>query len=408
MQTDDLTILVEPVCYGLEHVPTNTAMLASATHAWPGRVAFMGERTHVAAVRSAVPVLTADVAWFELDIPARRGLSRARRLASEWMTFSRVAREATRARANRVVVTAASYEGVHIARLVWGALRVPIPLVVVIHGVLSRQLASRATRWVMEQPWPRKVQFVVLGDDILQAAARIAPGLTRTTGSIEHPYCFDDVVDASLFSGPLRFGFLGLASRHKGYPEFVAIAEHTRRVTPQAEFHLVGGLGPDCANVVTTAVKTHATGDQLLDRTTYARLATACQYLVYPFRVDAYTLTSSASFLDTLKFVRPVLALNGPPFVEHFRRFGDIGYLCDDLKHLQATIGDLASKPLDRDRYAAQQAALVAARRVFSPEAVGEQLAGLVGCHRVEGRRRYPAAPCSALDGHPPTAGRTL
>ncbi len=100
-------------------------------------------------------------------------------------------------------------------------------------------------------------------------------------------------------------------------------------------------------------------------------------YITYP-----HNLSASGALLDAMTWATPVIARVLPIVTPHFRRFGDIGYLCDSDAAMRTTVETIPTG-MDADHYARQVAAMQALRAARTP-------AVLAGTYRALVERAYP------------------
>ncbi len=63
------------------------------------------------------------------------------------------------------------------------------------------------------------------------------------------------------------------------------------------------------------------------------------KYVVFFLSKDVYLATPSGSFFDAIKYEKPIIALKGNSFLDdYFKRFGNIGYLCDNINSMKEII----------------------------------------------------------------------
>jgi hypothetical protein len=112
-----------------------------------------------------------------------------------------------------------------------------------------------------------------------------------------------------------------------------------------------------------------------------ARLA-ALHYVFLPIREGYYNLSASGAFLDAMTWAKPVIARALPIVTPHFRRFGDIGYLCDSDADMRSAVETIVTE-MDTARYARQVAAMQTLRAARTP-------AALAGTYRALMDREFP------------------
>lgn len=65
-------------------------------------------------------------------------------------------------------------------------------------------------------------------------------------------------------------------------------------------------------------------------------------YFIYFFKKNSvYDLCPSGTFFDSIKYKKPIISLKNPFFEYYFERFGNIGYLCEDLIEMNNVLNNI-------------------------------------------------------------------
>jgi hypothetical protein len=124
--------------------------------------------------------------------------------------------------------------------------------------------------------------------------------------------------------------------------------------------------------------------DRPLTRAAFESSIRQLAYVVWTTPPERLRLAPSATFVDALAFLKPGIYLRNDYLEHHFRRMGDIGYLCDSREEMVETIRAIISSfPLDR--YRRQVENIRRGRAIFEPEALAPRLRAILdGCARRE------------------------
>jgi hypothetical protein len=232
-------------------------------------------------------------------------------------------------------------------------------------------------RGALALPSPARLRLVALGESILRHVRAAQPARRMSSWAVlDHPCLWPDSpaqVRPAPTAGGVRFGFFGITN--KGFGPFSELADQVVPRYPGAQFVLVGfqdGAAPSGGWSSDIEVGTRPLCDD-----EFAARAAGVTYSVWTGDPDHYRLTASASFLEALAYLTPVIALRNP-FIEHCcQRLGDIGYLCGSREDLLRTVTQvLACFP--HDRYRQQQRNLLRGRAVFDPTTLAPRLRGIV------------------------------
>jgi hypothetical protein len=282
------------------------------------------------------------------------------------------------------IMTAGSEIGFLILKLLLAFRYSSFRVVAVLHGVLAtlvefprRRLAAlRGMRFVFRLPHPRQLSYLVFGPSILRSLRHLQPAAAQHTFAIDHPYGWTDrptLLPPPLTSNSILFGFLGVSGgRGKRFDRFAALAADIRRLRLGARFTLVGHLNTNedlrrFGTLFPEASARPLSGDEFRLR------ARALTYAVALPDPEIYRLTASASFLDSLSYVKPGIYLRNMYIEEYFKRMGDIGYLCDSEEELrQCILGIIDHFPAER--YARQCDTILRMRGIFEPVSLAANL----------------------------------
>jgi hypothetical protein len=391
-------VMVEPTCWGFEHTLVNAALIRSVQLAWPeAQVQFLGERNHVEQVRAALsrfPDCDA-VGWEAMRIPAREAKS-WHRVPGEVAWCRHLMARTDHRNVKAIIVCSIAGTSLLALKKLLSWKRWPIPTLAIPHGALAG-LARRESK----RPWARMLQvraalraatppalrLLALSDSILKAVLTVLPDQASEWSAIDLPYLWPVSVPPS---GPsagslVSFGLLGVAGR--GLDRFCRLAEELAPKYPNAEFRLIGHStsrvgGRGTRGRGTSRHVAGASASSPLSPSDYSELASRITYAVWSRDPEHYRFAASATFLDTLAYLKPGIFLRND-YVEHYyNSMGDIGYLCngyEDLLHVVEAI--LRSFPAER--YRRQVANLIGGRTVFEPGSVAVRLRDAVDACRL-------------------------
>jgi hypothetical protein len=184
----------------------------------------------------------------------------------------------------------------------------------------------------------------------------------------------------------IRFGFMGLGSIAKGFPQFVRLAQEFREEPGGAEavFEMVGRPAAECTRMFEEArqscgrLATAGAGDGQWPWLLYRERVEGLCYALMPFDTVEYMCTCSGSALDAIAAAKPMIALDTAGFRELFDELGDIGYLCRNYEEMRRVIGSIAANP-PLERYAQQCENLVRGREIFAIDSVAARLNSVLG-----------------------------
>lgn len=369
-------LVCEPQFRGSTHATFNAGLLAAAAYAFPGApLGFAAHPSHQPWVRRALPPgEPAAARAIELpELPSLRRVGRRRRTAAEVRVWLGVLARARRERAQLLLFTSTTKLGALFLKLACRAGSPPV--LAVVHQLFELEAPAGGRRTpslasVLALPQPRRLAFVAPSSATIEALARRRPRLARHFVALEPPYFWqrDEVAEPS--GGGVGFALFGTAGAARLAP-FLDLA---RRVGPAAgaRFRVVGHVPEAVALSAEDAALLGRPARRPLPLDELARIATAVDFAVWLGGED-YELRLSASFLDALSWLRPLVALR-TPFAEHyFHQLGDIGVLCADHEAMGAVVAGLAAH-LPAERHRAWGERMRVARQRFEPAAVASSL----------------------------------
>ncbi len=384
-------IIAEPQCQGQTHVPFNSALVVTASLAWPqSRLTFLGEGSHVARVGRHLEeheeAIGKRMHWerFEddevLEGNRRPWGERLRRL-SRALTLGRVP--------DWSQFIFASLDGLDLVLLKFLLLkhRERLRVRCILHAVMRN--ASRGAvgagailfrRALVFGNSAMNLRFVVLAPTIAEHVVRSVPKVAPFLAHIDHPYLFPGGVgrvgsEAEWQARGLRLAFLGADSTGKGFGAFIQLAGEVAAhwAGPQAlrpSFHGIGfrtGGSPEQSTLETQLSRAPLTSAE------YSSQLSRMDYVIFPYSAEHYTFTASGAMLDALASAKPCIALRNPLFANYFARMGDVGYICDSYEEMWRLVGGLCAHP-PVERYVRQCEAIGRGRAIFRPDRVAPLL----------------------------------
>jgi hypothetical protein len=229
------------------------------------------------------------------------------------------------------------------------------------------------------------IHYIVLEKSICDTVVRNFPPLAGKIDALEHPLSPSQAELPALdLVEPIRFGFLGLADKAKGFPVFVDMANRiTAQYGKRVEFHAIGhspanGMTINGTNAL--ASKPHTT---LMSRPAFLNGVAPLHFIVLPHEATAYTLTASGVLLDAIAWGKPVISRKIPIFESMFSTHGDIGYLFADEESLKDILERIV-QVADNARYQSQILHLRNARKWRHPEMLAKHYREI--CRRMVSR----------------------
>ncbi len=384
-----MILVLEMTWPGTVHAPANSTMVQTIAQAYPREAirvfadaSHLGELQHDAALTACANVTFQAIAIYP-HLYGKTQIVSWGRFRQEWTTLRRALATVPRDERCLVVLTSATPTAILAARWVARLGRGRIGVQVVLHGNLNdingwrpRNLLTRAfdLRSELMAQYPPMFSFLVLEEGIRQALSEEIPGIADRVQVLPHPINIAELAGQQPVElrAPIRIGLVGQATRAKGIEPFLEIARELKaRHGSRVEFTLVGRAtaGSDLARF--GVLEDRVTTDGLPRQEFLARLA-KLHYVLLPLQEEYYRLSASGALIDAITWLKPVIATRLPIVEALFRRYGDIGYLCDDDAALRGVVETLVTT-LDVGQYQRQVESMRLVRDGRSPGALAAE-----------------------------------
>jgi len=222
------------------------------------------------------------------------------------------------------------------------------------------------------------IQYLVLEQSIRKKVLETMPSMSGKIESYDHPISPGEGSSQAIdLSEPIRFGFLGLADKSKGFPLFVNAANYVAdRYGRRTEFHAIGHTQGVSMPVNSTEVLVTKPARGQVSRAEFTQGISQLHFVVLPYEGGSYVVTASGVMLDAIAWQKPVIARKLPIFEAMFEQYGDIGYLFTHDEELQYLMEQIV-RYADKLRYHAQVVNLLSARKARAPETLAESYRSL-------------------------------
>jgi hypothetical protein len=389
-----MILVFEMLWTGTQHAVGNSATIQAIARGFPDQsVRVFADPSHLTELRND-PALTActNVSFAPIAIhPVHRGKTHIvawGRFRQEFATLRQALAQVPKGERCLVLLISATPTAIFAASLLARLAGQRVGVQVGLHGNLNdafgwrpRNPLTRAfdLRSALTARHPKRLRFLVLEQGIRDTLATLLPMAALRTDVLELPINIAEVAGQSTptFAPPIRIGLVGLATAAKGTELFLDIArEMTARYPGKVAFHHVGRLMPD-ADPAPFAVLAEPPSAAHLPRVEFTARLAALHYVFLPIREGYYNLSASGALLDAMTWAKPVITRALPIVTPHFRRFGEIGYLCDSDAAMRTAV-DTILTTMDADRYARQIAAMQALRTARTPAALAATYRALI------------------------------
>ncbi|MCK5529365.1 MAG: glycosyltransferase [Kiritimatiellae bacterium] len=216
-------------------------------------------------------------------------------------------------------------------------------------------------------------RVVVLSRDIaLNIIKKLNNRLPVKSINLPGIWMIDDI-DRVIADEPVKFGFIG--DSKKGVQLFYDIAKEVIAKESGVEFWVIGSSSIKEVEEYGDILKGMSV--ERLSMKEYNSRIESQTYLIFPYSKDRYNYRASATFVDALSFLKPVLSLDNTYISECFRELGDVGYLCENVEDIISKMHTILNSNYS-DKYSAQVKTIFKNRSGFSVEDVGVKLRDII------------------------------
>lgn len=389
-----MIVVAEPQLHGDVHVPFNAALLASVRLlGGSAPVLFLAEGTHLKLVREYLrryEIDTSRIEWSEVDLSAGRAKGRVARLREQVSDQITCMAAARRHDATRMVLASSSVEGLLATHLLASFWKLP-PIWVVPHGALDRLnspswLVRAVSRLVASASRKSGVTLVLLSRETCDSLVRDYPQLRGSVCWIDHPYLFRGLPRHSGERRRLRFGFLGVASRAKGFPVFLQLAREAGLRRLDADFIAVGYSKESYSTEELSWLTEHPASEPL-PRERFEEMLGTVDFAIVPYEPARYRYVASGVFMDCLSFGIPILTVHGTHFADAVAEHCGLGEVLPSEEALSHRVAHLASAAQDISSARGSTDFFLRLREKHSIANVSRQLGELLGLSPHLGRK---------------------
>lgn len=189
-----------------------------------------------------------------------------------------------------------------------------------------------------------KLYFTVLGDSIKDNLSQIIqPNKLNHIISIDHPYFFSHIKIKNK-SSKLKLGVIGTMAQEKGADILVEIAQKLKlKDRSDVSISIIGRILCKTEQFSQNGIILPSNlGKESIPRDEFDSLISGLDYILYLYPNSSYKFSASGSLLDSLNIESPVISFKNNYFQYIFNKFGDFGYLVDNVPEMISLIEELA------------------------------------------------------------------
>lgn len=192
------------------------------------------------------------------------------------------------------------------------------------------------------------IKLLLLGDNIKNKFIEITNIDEKNIFSVDLPFISDDLVSViqgkENLENKIQLGMIGSINPERGSVLYNKIIEENNN--NNIEFNIVGNLKSE--NNIFNERKVKILGkNEFLPREEFSKHVSELDYILMLYSNNYYHLTASAVFFDAIIYKKPIIALKNDYFQYLFKKYGEVGYLFDNLKQIQTFINGLTPSTLE-------------------------------------------------------------
>lgn len=219
-------------------------------------------------------------------------------------------------------------------------------------GIFAKLQMWIAKRFFLHPQRESNIYFAVMGDSILcNIKLLVSPQLFKQFVSIDHSYIFDpSAAPVEHHTNKVHLGTVGLLTHAKGYQTLCGIAQSLNN--QNVELSVTGCIFADTEPLIKLGVDLPSNnGATQLDYEEFSSRIKRLHYILFLYPTDSYKLIASGAIMDAIDMQKPIVALRNDYFDYLFAKYGDFGYLCDDLSQILSYIDQISSKSIEVKNY---------------------------------------------------------
>ncbi len=379
MENSGVIYTVEPLCVGVEHSQINYRFLRMLLQIESvSEVRFYGESRHI---HNVLQSFNAREGKKIEGFACRVSLVKAPHLFfSSIYKISKIAFESRQSKMPIVFLSCNKYLLliIKVAALISGK-----SVLIILHGFIS-ELKYKGPKIV---DLKRLMEFgrgfinffyISNGDFVCQNLLREVPKISNNTFSINLPIsdCGQNPLTGGKLVGTIKIGCAGVACKTKGSDSFFMIA-NSLQWNNKIKFVYIGAVERLHQGFIEYYGQNVRVYREQLSDSEYENLFAEIHFIVFCYPVDAYDYGFSGVFLDAIRFCKPILALKNNLFSFYFRKYGEMGWLFDDLSDLEEFIANIQISGVET-AYQNALANLEKARSQFHSDVVAGEMAELL------------------------------
>lgn len=241
------------------------------------------------------------------------------------------------------------------------------------HSILENLKANKKLKpwklefWIKPSLVMKDKNFknIVLGESIKNNLLAFFPQLKKELYSLDHPYEFCKINHKKeCFKKNIKIGTIGFGSRAKGIDKIYKLEKRIKKYKG-VNLEVIGKIVDDTINFSRDSnIKVHGENGDILPNE-FNNLIEKLDYALYLYPRESYKYFASGAVFDAISHLKPIIAIKNDYFDYIFKKFGDIGYLCNSYEELFDVVEKII-KEKDIEKYRLQQENILRGQKYFT------------------------------------------
>lgn len=373
-----MILICEPVCYNYEHGEVNFSLLQLINLTYDEEIIFIGDSSHIEFIKNLQSNDLKKVTFIYKNNPLIKG-NKLNRVLSNFFYFKSIFLFAKNNKINRIFFSAVTIPGI-INIKIFSFFNQKCKINIIGHAIFEKlklknyKQSSNYIHYIVKYFHPKNLIYIFYGKGNHLKLLKNYKHLKNNIFSFDLPYIFKNNNLNVKIDNKISIGSLGIARIDKGSLNFFHFAKEIKQIhkLTNIEFIQIGKVIDlpylDFQNFID-----FPSPNDSIAYENYLDYNQKINFSIYFYEYNAYSLTVSASFYDSIAFGKPVIAITNPFFDSYFKRFGDIGYLVNNYEELIFLLKNLNNQ-FDMDRYKIQVNNILNAAKYLSINNVSEYL----------------------------------
>jgi hypothetical protein len=359
--------IVENFCTSYEHAEMNAAILYKAqVSSKYKKIVFYSTISHFEAIKDILNGYELDkLEFYEIHTLNRKNLLYS--VYKDTLLFNKVMNRMNSK--DSLLVNTMSLSNIFSIKLVNIFYRKKIN--VIAHAIMNIFMISKKRKFEIffkQIVVDKSIRLIVLNEVIKNNILKKMPQLKTNIDYINIPDLYEDTcIENNNITdmAKIKIGFIGVYSKEKGKDAFEEIVESIS--DDNIEFYHIGYA----KEKINSQKIIQTSNGQMMSKEEMTNYMSKMDYFIYFLKEEDYLFRASGTFIDAVKYNKPIIALKTSFFEYFFNQLGNIGFLFENKEEMKDF---LKSHKIDEKIYLFQKSNLRKAKDVLVNENLFEKV----------------------------------